>query len=111
LDFDEWRILAISDPEGFEARRRKVLQAAIERAPEKCQRRLQGLQWRIDIVRRHSASPMAACISLSDMMWESFAGNQGLVEILHGRYPTTWLREGKTSNHVTARVIQLVQHQ
>jgi len=84
LNFDEWRVLASSDPEGFEAMRRRVLQAAIDRAPEKHRQRLQGLQWRIDQVRRRSTSPMAACISLSDMMWESFAGDKGLIKTLQG---------------------------
>lgn len=86
LDFDEWRMLASSDPEAFEALRREVLQAVIERAPEHRRRRLRGLQWRIDQVRERSASPLAACISLSDMMWEAFAGDSGLVETLRGGY-------------------------
>lgn len=111
LDFDEWRILAISDPEGFEAMRRKVLQAAIERAPEKRRQRLQGLQWRIDQVRQRSASPMAACISLSDMMWESFAGDQGLLDILQGRHQMNRQWDGKGNQPVSAKVIQLVKHQ
>jgi hypothetical protein len=89
LDFDEWRTLASSDPEAFEAMRRKVLQAVIDRAPEKRRQRLQGLQWRVDQVRRRSSSPMAACISLSDMMWESFAGDKGLVEALRGTRQNT----------------------
>jgi len=87
LDFDEWRVLARSDPEAFEAMRRKVLQAVIDRAPEKRRQRLQGLQWRVDQVRRRCANPMAACISLSDMMWEAFAGDRGLVETLRGSSP------------------------
>jgi hypothetical protein len=84
LDFDEWRELACADPEAFEAMRRRVLQAVIEQAPERCRRRLRGLQWQVDQVRRRSASPLDACISLSDMMWEAFAGERGLVQTLRG---------------------------
>jgi hypothetical protein len=87
MDFDAWRLLASTDPEAFEAERRKVLQAVIERAPARRRQRLEGLQWRVDQVRRRSASPMAACISLSDMMWEAFAGKRGLLATLRGRNP------------------------
>ncbi len=84
LDFDEWQALARSDPEAFEVMRRRVLQSVIERAPERSRRRLKGLQWRVDQVRRRAVSPMAACISLSDMMWEAFAGDNGLAQALRG---------------------------
>ncbi len=83
-DFDEWRLLASRDPEGFEAARRRVLDAVIAQAPEARRQRLKGLQWRVDRVRERSATPLAACISLSDMMWESFAGENGLLEALRG---------------------------
>jgi hypothetical protein len=83
-DFDEWRVLAGSDPEEFEAERRRVLDAVIARAPEKRRQRLRGLQWRVDYIRRRCASPLAACISLTDMMWDSFAGKNCLLEALHG---------------------------
>jgi hypothetical protein len=84
VDFDEWQLLASSDPEGFEAARRRLLEAAIARAPEKRRQRLQALQWRVDRVRERAATPLAACISLSDMMWEAVAGENGLLEALHG---------------------------
>ncbi|MFO7594007.1 MAG: DUF3135 domain-containing protein [Pseudomonadota bacterium] len=84
LDFDQWRLLAKTDPEAFENRRRELLEAVIARAPERRRQRLRGLQWRADVVRRRSSSPLAACITLSDMMWRSFAGSNGLVERLNG---------------------------
>ena len=86
LDFDEWRVLASRDPDEFEAARRKALDAVIARAPERRRQRLRGLQWRVDQVRGRSSSPMAACISLTDMMWESFAGENGLMDALHGQH-------------------------
>lgn len=103
LDFDEWRALATADPEAFEAMRSKVLQAAIERAPKGKRPRLLGLQWRVDQVRRRSATPMAACISLSDMMWEAFAGDKGLLQTLHCGPCTA----GKDSAEGLAEVIPL----
>ena len=47
-DFDAWALLANSDPETFETRRREVIQTAISRAPARQQRRLQQLQWQLD---------------------------------------------------------------
>jgi hypothetical protein len=103
LDFDEWRALACSDPDAFEAMRRRVLQAVIDRAPERRRRRLQGLQWRVDQVRGRSANPMAACISLSDMMWESFAGDNGLLQALQGGRGCA----GNQSGNSNAKVLPL----
>jgi hypothetical protein len=82
LDFEQWRLLASRDPEEFENRRKALIDAVISRAPERRQQRLRGLQWRVDQVRNRSSNALAACISLSDMMWESFAGSNGLVETL-----------------------------
>jgi len=84
LDFEQWSELASSDPEAFEDQRKALIDMVISRAPERRQQRLRGLQWRVDQVRNRSSNPLAACISLSDMMWEAFAGNNGLVETLRG---------------------------
>ena len=86
MDFEQLRKLASQDPEGFEAMRREMIEELIDRASERCRRRLRGLQWQIDQVRVHSSSPMAACVSLSNMMWESFAGEEGLVDTLNRRH-------------------------
>lgn len=86
LNFEQWRQLASQDPDGFEAKRMEMIESVIEGASERCQRRLRGLQWRIDQVRDHSANPMDACISLSNMMWESFASEEGLVGTLNGHF-------------------------
>ena len=84
LDFEQWSLLASLDPEEFENRRKALIDAVISKAPERRRQRLRGLQWRVDQVRSRSSNPLAACISLSDMMWESFAGTNGLVETLRG---------------------------
>jgi hypothetical protein len=85
LDLDQLRYLARKDPVAFEDRRRELIEAVIARAPERRRRRLRGLQWRVDVVRNRSSCPLEACISLSEMMWESFAGTNGLREALKGQ--------------------------
>lgn len=79
IDFDEWSRLAREDPEAFEARRRLLIEIAIATAPRARQQRLRGLQWRIDHERGRAPTPMAACVRISRMMWESVQGENGLL--------------------------------
>jgi len=72
LDFDTLSVLAQTDPRSFEELRQQTIADAIARAPEDCRQRLRCLQWRIDRVRQTSRTPMAACITISNMMWSSF---------------------------------------
>ena len=94
MDFEQWSTLASEDPAGFERRRREMIDELIGAASQRCRQRLRGLQWRIDQVRDHSPNPMAACISLSNMMWESFAGEEGLADTLNRQHLT-----GKGEKH------------
>lgn len=71
LSFDDWHALAEHDPENFEATRRQCIDEFISRAPEAQQRRLRGLQWQIDQVRKLATNPMASCLAISNMMWDS----------------------------------------
>ncbi len=82
-DFDHWRQLAEQDPAAFEALRRRILDEAISAAPGRRQERLRRLQWRIDQTRRTAANPLAACLRISAMMWESVSGPQGLVRTMN----------------------------
>ncbi|WJW75696.1 DUF3135 domain-containing protein [Thiohalobacter sp. IOR34] len=82
FDFDHWSKLARSDPEQFEARRAAVIEAAIRRAPKRNQTRLRRLQWKLDQVRKTSATPLAACIRMNEMMWDRITGHGGLLEAL-----------------------------
>jgi hypothetical protein len=45
---------------------------------------MRKLQWRIDRERDLSKNPMAACIKLSQMMWDAVLGEQGLLETIKG---------------------------
>jgi hypothetical protein len=78
FDFDEWARLARTDPFAFEARRLAIIESYLRQFPPPDQRRLRGLQFRIDMERRRARTPMAACLRLSAMMWDSLLGTHGL---------------------------------
>ena len=82
VDFDQWAELAKSDPEAFEAKRAEVIEQMIQRMPAEKQHRMRCLQWKVDQVRSQASNPMAACIKLSEMMWDSLVGPGGLREVL-----------------------------
>ncbi|TCK17026.1 uncharacterized protein DUF3135 [Thiogranum longum] len=82
IDFDDWAELAQTDPAAFELRREQAIEELIARMPEHKQQRMRCLQWKIDQVRDRAGSPMAACIKLSEMMWDSLTGPGGLKEAL-----------------------------
>jgi hypothetical protein len=86
--FERWKELAARDPEAFEALRRRHIEALIARAPADRRERLRGLQWRIEQARRRAPNPMAACVALSRMMWDSVYGDRGLLATLQG-FPAT----------------------
>lgn len=84
FNFQAWARMAKEEPDLFEEKRQAVLEAFIARAPERNRARLQGLQWRIDMERRRASNPLAACVRIYEMMWESFAGERGLIKALQG---------------------------
>lgn len=80
FDFAHWMQLAGSDPERFERARLAAIGEVIEAAPAARRQRLQGLQWRIEQERRRARTPMAACLRLSSLMWDSL--NNELLPLL-----------------------------
>lgn len=80
LDLDRLTRLAAEDPEAFEAERRRLVDALIDSAPEGQRQRLRGLQWRVDTVREHAPTPMAACLRISGMMWDRITEPGGLLD-------------------------------
>lgn len=86
LDFDRLQELAHKDPETFEKVRQAAIEATILRASKRQQPRLRCLQWRIEQIRRRSPNPLSACISLSDLMWDSLLGDRGLLDTI-ASYP------------------------
>jgi hypothetical protein len=83
FDFETWRALASEDPERFEQMRQDAIRQIIESAPPTQRERLQALQWRIDQERRLSGNPLAACLRISNLMWERLMGKNGLVDTLN----------------------------
>ncbi|MCA6065311.1 DUF3135 domain-containing protein [Thalassolituus marinus] len=66
--FDEMMRLAAEDPASLESIRAQAIESFIGNAPLDLQRRLRGLQFRIDATRTCSSNPMAACLKISQMM-------------------------------------------
>lgn len=82
IEFDDWAQLAKSDPAAFEQKRARMIEDLISSMPEHKQQRMRCLQWKIDQVRNQCKTPMAACVKLSEMMWDSLVGPGGLKEAL-----------------------------
>lgn len=72
FDFDAWSTLARDDPAAFERQRAATLRATIAAAPEEFRQRLEGLQFRLNLERQRSATPLGACVRLNSLMWAGF---------------------------------------
>ena len=68
---DELLKLAKENPDALESLRQREIESLISSAPESMQRRLRGLQFQIDAKRSLSKTPMAACVAISQMMFDS----------------------------------------
>ena len=83
IDFDYWSNLASTDPQKFEQLRQDKISETIAKASSHRQKRLRGLQWRIDLIRsQHKESATAACLAISELMWETF---EQLADILQSQ--------------------------
>lgn len=79
FDFDELARLAKENPDAFEDKRKQMIQEVIDKSSPEIRRRMQGLQWQIDQIRSTADNPMASCLKISKMMWDSAIGEDGLV--------------------------------
>lgn len=72
FDFDEWAQLAKQDKVAFEQKRDATLKQLIETyaSNDNDLRRLNGLQFQINMIRQKHKSPMGACIAISEMMMD-----------------------------------------
>ena len=86
-DWAHWSSLAARDPEAFERERRATLDAFIAGASLEHQARLKGLQFRIDLERQRSATPLGASIRLNRLMWDSFTELRSALEKLRDASP------------------------
>ncbi len=111
FDFDEWATLARTDPAGFEARRFALIENYLRQFPPPGQHRLRGLQFRIDMERRRARTPMAACLKLSAMMWDSLLGSRGLKSALEqlaagtATPPRTRVTTARPHGRTTAQIL------
>ncbi len=71
FDFDHWMALNIESPDKFEIERRKFIVKHIDNFPSN-KRRLEAIQFRVDVERGKSKSPMGACIRLSGLLMDYF---------------------------------------
>ena len=82
FDFDAWMALYKKDPESFEKQKKDLVQEVINQAPEKMQRRLNGLQWQIDTEVKLAKNSLDGCIKVYQMMMDSVYEPGGLLEAL-----------------------------
>jgi len=82
FDFDTWSVMAQQDPDKFEMMRQQLIDDLIENTPEHHKPRIIGLQWQIDQIRRQANNPMAACLQISNLMWDNVLGEKGLLNAL-----------------------------
>ncbi|MEZ5542280.1 MAG: DUF3135 domain-containing protein [Pseudomonadota bacterium] len=87
FDFDAWAKLFVKDPEEFEKQRLIAIEQLIQQAPPHKQQRLRCLQWKLDQVRRIAPNPLAASLRMNELLWESLAGPDGLIERLNRPRP------------------------
>ncbi|NKB97461.1 MAG: DUF3135 domain-containing protein [Pseudomonadales bacterium] len=72
--FDVLVDMARNDPDRLETLRQKLTQHVINNAQtDEKKRRLEGLQFQVDMERRRAGSPLAATIRISEMMCHSLA--------------------------------------
>ncbi|XEI32008.1 DUF3135 domain-containing protein [Aeromonas veronii] len=71
-DFDTLKELAAREPSRLDAILEQQVDLLIARASPDQQRRLRGLQFKIDGQRRLAKNNLDSCIRIANMMWESF---------------------------------------
>ncbi len=72
--FDVLVDMARNDPQKLENLRLRLTRSVIEgAATEQKRKRLEGLQFRVDLERKRARSPLAAAIKISEMMCHSLA--------------------------------------
>jgi len=72
FDFDAWTRLAKDDPQAFEYRRQDAIRSTIDSASVEHRRRLEGIQFQLDLERERSSTPLGACVRMNTLMWSGF---------------------------------------
>ncbi|WP_045860530.1 DUF3135 domain-containing protein [Teredinibacter purpureus] len=98
-NIDQLINMAKHQPEALEAFRQKEINALITSAPKEMQRRLQGLQFKIDCQRELHKTPMGTCVAISNMMHDSMLQ---LNELLNNENAHTTSTQSATNSHTPA---------
>ena len=82
---DEWRKLWETDPVAFEEARRLALRQEVDKSCETCspetRAKLEGLLFKIEMVRQKAKNPLHSAVLSHNLMWDSFlAMNEALQE-------------------------------
>lgn len=73
--------MARDDPEAYEALRHQLIDNFIDCAPTRIRPRLQGIQFRVEAVRRLSRSALGSTTKISKLMWDSFLDLNGMWQV------------------------------
>lgn len=68
--FDALVELAARDPDGLEQLRHAMIEDIITRASHTQRRRLEGLQFTIDMERRRAKNPVQSCMRMTQLMYD-----------------------------------------
>ena len=99
--FDVLVDMARNEPDQLEALRQKLTNNIINNVDdEHKRRRLQGLQFRVDMERKKAKSPLAATIRISEMMCQSLAD-------LHRSMVTPLVHETRKVEPISATVVPI----
>jgi hypothetical protein len=71
-DVDDLIQMAQDDPEALERLREQLCAQVIANAPRQYQRRLNGLQFQINMERMRASNSLHSCIKISQMMMECY---------------------------------------
>ncbi|MDH5327145.1 MAG: DUF3135 domain-containing protein [Gammaproteobacteria bacterium] len=92
FNFELWAELSVKDPQAFEELRQQTVDEFIGSVAEERQERLRCLQWKVDRVRETQKTPLAACVAISDMMWDSL---ERLNQLYNDYESVTSVKSGK----------------
>ena len=108
FDFDEWAELNKKDPEAFEEKRVEWLTNCVIEAPQKYQKRLNGLMFHINTIRRLEKNPMQTCLKISSMMMDSLNDMRMFLNDLNAAVQGE--NEALQTNEMSADILQFVRN-
>ena len=106
-DIDELIKMASSEPEKLEALRKEMATQLIENAPEHFRKRLNGIQFQIDMERRKTNNPLHCCIKISEMMLDSYQNLQTAIHTLDETRNQS-SDDFSTSNNMTQQSAEII---